>query len=380
MKRKWLIIIIPLAVLGVFLIVIWPMAPLWQKMGGEPICIQGDWPDLHLVPCSGQQAASIVAVPLPTPGAEGPIPIIVDDDGSPDGMVALLYFLRNPMYEVRAVTVSYGEAHPERFAGYVAQMLAAFDRAEIPVGFGRDAPFEGANAFPDSWREGSDNFWGIEVPKGSGATTPVPAAELMAEIVAASERPVTVFVSGSHTNLAEALRLDAGIAANIGEVFIMGGSVRVAGNIHSDWPEFENEVAEWNIWVDPLAADEVFSAGLGLHLVPLDATRQVLWTGADLTGWRSSGAPESALAAELVQMTLDAWGVESVYVWDLVAAVQATLPAVCPETPLGIEIVTAPGAEQGRTREVEQTPNVSVCLEPDAGQAKGLVASAFEAP
>jgi hypothetical protein len=49
--------------------------------------------------------------PLPTLSGQGPVPIIVDDDGSPDGMVALLYFLRNPLFEVKAVTISCGEAH-----------------------------------------------------------------------------------------------------------------------------------------------------------------------------------------------------------------------------------------------------------------------------
>jgi purine nucleosidase/pyrimidine-specific ribonucleoside hydrolase len=160
----------------------------------------------------------------------------------------------------------------------------------------------------------------------------------------------------------------------------MGGSVKVPGNIHSDWPDFENEVAEWNIWVDPAAADEVFSSGLDLHLVPLDATRQVLWTQADIRLWRSSGSLESTLATNLLQMMVDAWDVESVYIWDLVAAVQATLPAVCPEMPYALEIVTTPGEQQGRTLVVEQSPNVSVCLDPAPEQIKALVVSTFQQP
>ena len=380
MKRKWLYIVIPLAVLVILLILIWPMAPLWQKLGLKPVCIQGSWPDLRIVSCPSQSAASVTPMPLPTPGVDGPIPIIVDDDGSPDGMVALLFFLRNPLFDVRAVTISYGEAHPERFAPHVAQILAAFGRADIPVGYGSDAPLAGTNAFPDSWRQASDEFWGIALPQAAGATAPVPAAALIAKTISASERPVTIFISGSHTNLAEALRLDPDIARNIREVTIMGGSVKVPGNIHSDWPAFENEVAEWNIWVDPLAADEVFSAGLTLHLVPLDATRQVVWTKDDLPGWRSSKSLESDLAAKLLQMMLQAWSADSVFIWDLVAAVQATLPAVCPETPFALEIVTTPGLQQGRTLEVEGSPNTSVCLDPDPGQVKALVVSAFQQP
>jgi purine nucleosidase/pyrimidine-specific ribonucleoside hydrolase len=322
---------------------------------------------------------SIAPVQLPAPGADGPIPLIVDDDGSPDGSIALLYFLKNPLFDVRAVTISYGEAHPEKFSPNVARILAAVGRTDIPVGYGRDAPLEGSNSFPESWRQASDEFWGLPLPPVSDVTKPVPAAKLIVDTISNSEKPVTIFISGSHTNLAEALRLDPGIAAHIDNVFIMGGSVHAPGNIHSDWPEFENEVAEWNIWVDPQAARVVFSSGLPLHLVPLDATRQVVWKQADVPGWKS-GAPESKLAGDLLQWMLDNWSRDGVFIWDLVAAVQATDPATCPEAQMALEVVTAPGPEQGRTKIVEQSPNVSVCLDPAPDLIKSLAASVFQQP
>jgi pyrimidine-specific ribonucleoside hydrolase len=139
-------------------------------------------------------------------------------------------------------------------------------------------------------------------------------------------------------------------------------------------------VAEWNIWVDPQAAREVFSSGLKLHLVPLDATRQVLWTKVDYPTWDLSGTPESRRAADLLKWMLDNWSPQGVFIWDLVAAVQATNPAVCPEVQLAVQIVTTPGEEQGRTLAVDGIPNVSVCLEPDAGQVKALVAFVLRQP
>jgi pyrimidine-specific ribonucleoside hydrolase len=380
MKRSLRILLIFLAVLAFLLILIWPMAPIWEKLGLEMKCIQGTWPDIKFVSCQPSESNSITPVPLPTPGVDGPIPIIVDDDGSPDGMVAMLYFLHNPLFDVRAVTISYGEAHPELFAKHVSQILAAMGRANIPVGYGSDMPLAGANAFPDSWRQVSDEFWGISLPQATDAVAPVPAAELIVETVSSSNRPVVIFVSGAHTNLAEALHLDPGIAGNIRDVYIMGGSVNVPGNIHSDWSEFSNETAEWNIWVDPLAASEVFSSGLNLHLVPLDATRQVVWTQSDLPGWESGSSTASDLAADLLQMMLTNWSPDSVYIWDLVAAVQATDPSVCPEASLGIEIITTRGPNEGRTMKVDGSPNVSVCLDPDPDMVKGLVLSVFQQP
>jgi len=190
-----------------------------------------------------------------------------------------------------------------------------------------------------------------------------------------STQPVMVFVSGNHTNLAEALRLDPGIVEHIRDVYIMGGSIYVPGNIKSDWPEIDNTVAEWNIWVDPLAADEVFSSGLPLHLVPLDGTSRVTWTRSDALYWAASGTPEGTLAGDLLQWMLDSWSVNSAYIWDLVAAVHATDPSLCPAVPLSVDILTSPGPDQGQTLVTDQPQNVTVCLDPDPNQIRALVAT-----
>jgi pyrimidine-specific ribonucleoside hydrolase len=378
MKRKtWIILGTVLGVLILLFIIIYPAAPFWARFGAKTFCIQGEWPHLKLVSCGETAAASPTVTPLPFPSLNGqaPIPIIVDDDGSPDGMIALLYFLSNPLFEVRAVTISCGEAHPNLFAPHILQLLASVGRDNIPVGAGRETPLDGNNAFPDAWRQASDNFWEINLPVASVTLQPVPAAELIVDSVNNSLQPVLIFISGTQTNLAEALRLDPGIRENIRDVFIMGGSVYVPGNIHGDWPEFDNKVAEWNIWVDPVAAEEVFTSGLSLHLIPLDATGKVVWTQSDLTGWISSDTPEGALAGELLQWMLNSWSPEGVYIWDLVAAAQATNPVLCPEVSLALKIITAPGPEQGRTIVDQEAPNVGVCLDLDSGQIKALTAS-----
>jgi pyrimidine-specific ribonucleoside hydrolase len=378
MKHKGLLIMgIIAAVLVLLFVIIGPATPLWVRMGVKPICIQGEWPHLKVVSCGGTTVTAPTVTPLPKPNLNGNtrIPIIVDDDGSPDGTTALLYFLSNPSINVQAVTISNGEAHPDRFAEHILQLLAGLGRADIPVGAGKPSPMEGNNAFPDPWRQASDNFWNITLSPASVKNVSIPAADLIVDTINSSPEPVLVFVSGSHTNLAEALRLDHEITGNIREVFIMGGSIYEPGNIKSDWPGIDNSVAEWNIWVDPVAAEEVFSSGLPLHLVPLDATGQVVWTQSDLPGWVSSSSPEGQLAGELLQWMLDNWAAKGVYIWDLVAAVQASNSSVCPEVPLAVSIVTNPGPEQGRTAVTQGSPNVSVCLDPDIDQVKALAAS-----
>jgi pyrimidine-specific ribonucleoside hydrolase len=370
-KKGWrtLGIIIGVSFL-LFILFVW-VVPTWVKLGVKPVCIQGDWPHLRIVSCPTSQSA-VTPLPLPSLSEQGPIPIIVDDDGSPDGTIALLYFLRNPLFDVQAVTISCGEAHPDMFAAHISQLLGSLGRADIPVGAGRAAPLEGNNTFPEPWRQVSDQFWDIPLPVASVITESVPAAELIVDTINRSPQPVMLFISGTHTNLAEALNLDPGISENIRDVYIMGGSVYEPGNIHSDWPALDNTVAEWNIWVDPVAADEVFASGLPLHLIPLDATRRVMWTPSDLQVWQSYDSPAAKLAAELLQWMLDTWSAKGVYIWDLVAATQSTNPALCSEVSLSIDVVTSPGKEQGRTVAINGTPNTGVCLDPDSAQIKAL--------
>jgi purine nucleosidase/pyrimidine-specific ribonucleoside hydrolase len=371
MKRK---ILISIGVLILIVILIWPAAPLWAKLGAEPVCLQGEWPHLKFAACSPKAVITEVVKPIPLPNlVEGtPIPIIVDDDGSPDGMIALLYFLRNPQFDVKAVTISCGEAHPEKFAPHLQQLLAGLGRADIPVGIGRGMPLEGNNTFPDPWRQVSDEFWGITLPKATITLEPVPAAELMIDILNNSPQPVMVFVSGNHTNLAEALRLEPGIADKIREIQVMGGSIHVPGNIKHDWPSIDNSLAEWNIWVDPVAADEVFGSGVPIHLSPLDATNQVTWTQSDARTWQNSGIPEGILAGDLLQWMLDSWEPGGVIIWDLVAALHASDPSLCLEVSLAVDIVTEAGPAQGQTMVVDQAPNTFVCLDPDPAKVKGL--------
>jgi len=277
------------------------------------------------------------------------------------------------LYKVEAVTISPGEAHPEIFARHAARLLASMGRPDIPVGYGRATPLEGSNAFPEPWRRASDAFWNISLAQASVSTSPVPAANLIVDTLNRSPQSMAVFVSGTHTNLAEALRLDPGIARHISAVYIMGGSIYLPGNIESAWQEIHNRVAEWNIWVDPLAASEVFASGIKLHLMPLDGTSRITWNQADAQIWSASGTPEAVLAAEILSWILQSYPIENAFIWDLAAAAATTDSRLCREIPLAVDIIVEAGAEQGRTIVTDQAANTQVCLEPDAAQVKARV-------
>jgi len=141
--------------------------------------------------------------------------IIWDSDGSLDGVIGLLYFLQNPNISVDALTVSCGEAHPDIYTANLPRMLARLGRKVIPIAAGRTTPLAGNNAFPQPWRAAIDGFLGIDLPEAHGSVHPLPAADLIVEVLNESPSPVTLFVCGTHTNLAEALRLDPNIKNKI---------------------------------------------------------------------------------------------------------------------------------------------------------------------
>jgi len=305
----------------------------------------------------------VEVAPTPLPGIER-VPIIFDDDGSPDGTSALLYLLSDPRADVRAVSVSYGEAHPQVYIQHLGAMLMHYGYGDIPLGAGQDAPLAGNNAFPDFVREGSNRFWGFS-RGGADQNYPVQdSAELIVDTIKRSDQPLTLLVSGALTNLALALRIEPEIKQNISAVYIMGGAVYVPGNLKGLVPEIENQSAEWNIYADPLAASEVFAAGLNLYLVPLDATNLVTLTHDDTRAWRKGGSIPD-FAADIYDSRMKDWGREEIEMWDLMTAEIMLNPQHCAFTPLSLEVVTTEGDTEGQTRVVEGEPNVNVCLEPD---------------
>lgn len=315
----------------------------------------------------------------PTPDASiDRLPVVYDDDGSPDGTSALLYLLSEPQVEVMAVSVSYGEAHPQVYIQHLGWMLERYGYGNLPLGAGQDAPLAGSNSFPEPVREASNDFWGFDSGGGSQVYPVQDSAELMVKMIQASNEPITLFISGALTNLANALRLEPGISQNIDAVYIMGGAVNVPGNIKRLLPDTLNLSAEWNIYADPLAASEVFASGLELYLVPLDATNQVTLNEKDTAIWRKGGSIAD-FAADIYDSRMDSWGRNETEMWDLVTAELMMNPEHCAFSRLALEVVTAEGNSEGQTRIVEGTPNVNVCLEPDAEAIKQMLGQVFSA-
>ena len=310
-------------------------------------------------------------------GSSMTTPLIFDDDGSQDGFAALAYLLANPEFDIEAITMSHGVARPENegFQTGLKQLLGRLDATDIPVGIGDALPLEGDNAFPDFVRRDADNFYApfVSLPETVPDIEFTEAAELIVETVNNSPEPVAIITMGSFTNIAQALRIDPSIVDNISVVQTMGGAVFFPGNlgITPEPPFATNEVAEFNVWLDPLAASEVFEAGengLNIQMMPLDGTDVVEFTREDYQAWLDYGTPESTVAAEFLDFSLVVVGGDENPnpLWDMVAAINLSEPNFSQEVPLHIDIDvdSPPGDTQGQTVAVDGLPpNASVSLE-----------------
>jgi purine nucleosidase len=104
---------------------------------------------------------------------------------------------------------------------------------------------------------------------------------------------VTLCTLGPLTNVALALQRAPDIAARIQQIVMMGGGFFEGGNI--------TPAAEFNIYVDPHAADVVFRSGISLVVMPLDVTHQVLTTRKRLEKIAALGTPVAKACVELLE-------------------------------------------------------------------------------
>jgi len=333
-----------------------------------------DTPALAVDRSTPSVAATTVSPPtLPAP----PLPVIFDDDGSPDGTAALFCLLGHPGVSIEVINISYGEAHPLVYIQHIGRKLDELGIHDIPLAAGQDAPLAGSNGFPEALRQGANNFWGLPIPNAGKVYLFHNAPAYLVWILNQASAPVTIFISGPCTNLAQALQLDPGIRRNIAAVYIMGGAVYAPGNIADLLANSGNTVAEWNIYADPLAASMVFDSGLDIYLVPLDATNQVTIGKSETRQWRLGGET-AKFAADIYDMLLDGWGAENAAIWDLMTAAIMVKPDLCAFQPLHLKVDTREGVTSGQTVIVpDEQPNIHVCLQPDVNLIKQTLIDIF---
>ncbi len=285
-----------------------------------------------------------------------PPAVIVDTDMGIDDVRALLFLLEHDEVDVVAVSVTGSGLARCPEAGWNARaILDAYGQADTPVGCGDRAPLSGFNTAPSAWRDQATALAGMALEAGKQELPP--ATEILVDALA--DNPgATVLALGPLTNLAPVLD-NEDTAANVGELRIMGGAVDVGGNIFS----FTNFTAEFNIWIDPTAAQQILDSGVPISVIPLDATNEVPVTPATVAAL----ATGKTRAAELINGFYSANPlIGGVYHWDDLAAVTLVDETIVDMQTLSLSVVTDPDSgELGRTVADDGGTEVRVAMSAD---------------
>ena len=218
------------------------------------------------------------------------LPIIIDCDPGHDDAIALILALASPKLNVLAVTTSAGNQTPDKTLRNALRILTLLGRHDIPVAGGAPKPLLRELIIADNVH-GESGLDGPALPEPGFAPQALTAVELMAKTLRASAEPVTLVPTGPLTNIALLLSAHPELKAKIAQIVLMGGSAG-PGN----W----TPAAEFNIYVDPEAAEMVFGAGVPITMCGLDVTHAAQVMDEDIERIRAITNPIARTVAELL--------------------------------------------------------------------------------
>lgn len=207
--------------------------------------------------------------------------IIIDTDPGQDDAVAILLALASPELEVLGLTVVAGNvplALTQKNARVICELIG---RRDVKIFAGCDAPLK-RKLVTAEHVHGKTGLDGITLPEPTMPLAPGHAVDFIIDTLR-REAPgsVTLCPLGPLTNIATAFLKAPDIIPRVAEIVLMGGGYFEGGNI--------TPAAEFNIYVDPEAADVVFTAGVPLVVMPLDVTHKALTSREWVEGMRALG-------------------------------------------------------------------------------------------
>ncbi|MFE9920529.1 nucleoside hydrolase [Streptomyces sp. NPDC005774] len=219
-----------------------------------------------------------------------PIPVIIDCDTGVDDALALLFAVRHPGIDLRAVTCVAGNTDVDGVVRNTLTVLETAGAPAVPVARGAERPLIEA---PRSAAHvhGHDGMGDLGLPAPRRIPADVDAVTLLRREILASPRPVTLVPTAPLTNIALLLRMHPEVTRNIERIVFMGGAAG-AGNA--------TPVAEFNVWHDPEAAAILLTAGVPITMYGLDVFNRVVVPAAEVRRLRASAEPGVRLAGDLL--------------------------------------------------------------------------------
>ena len=216
--------------------------------------------------------------------------IIMDCDPGHDDAIAIILACANEMLDVKGITTVGGNQTVAKTTNNALRILN-FIGKDIPVAMGADTPMRRPITIAPSVH-GDSGLDGPTIPQSPQKPLDISAVQLMAKIIESSQEKITLVATAPLTNIATFLLAYPHLKSRIERISLMGGSA-IGGN----W----TPAAEFNILVDPEAADIVFQSGVPITMAGLDVTHKARVYPQDIKLIKDQGGRVAVLVAELLE-------------------------------------------------------------------------------
>lgn len=286
---------------------------------------------------------------------------VIDCDTGTDDAIALMAAFGSREIDILGITSVNGNVNEDNVAN---------NNLNICEYLGKDTAVCRGAAFPllHGYRNSGENTHG---KTGLGSVI-LPAAEksrfseqiasrFLYEKALECEGELELLVTGPMTNIALAIIQYPEFSRLVKRIWFMGGAV-YGGNV--------SPTAEFNIWVDPEAAQTVFCSAVPLTMVGLDVTLKAIMTREDVACLRKHDSLASNLTADLLEFMFERYekGGENVIMHDALALAAALHPECLTFKDYWMAVETKGDYSRGHTfadvrNKLNRTPNVSVAVD-----------------
>jgi purine nucleosidase len=306
------------------------------------------------------------------------LPCILDCDPGHDDAVALLLAAAGPALDLRAVTTVAGNGTLEKVTRNARAVCTLAGIRDVPVAAGADRPLR-RPLETAAHVHGESALDGPALPAPAVPLDPRPAVRLMADVLEAADEPVTLIPTGPLTNVAALLEAEPRLVRErVREIVFMGGATG-RGN-HAPYAEF-------NIYVDPEAAELVLAAPVPVTMVGLNLTHQAIATPEVIARLQALDTDLARVVAGWMTFfgsTYERlWGLPGPPVHDACAVALAIDPGLVRSVDAFVAIETEGRWTRGATvvdlhERLGREPNARVAMELDAERFWDLAIDAVE--
>ena len=218
--------------------------------------------------------------------------IIIDTDPGQDDAVAILLALASPEeIDVLGITAVAGNVPLDFTKNNALTVCELAQKPEVKVFAGCDTPMKRPLVTAEHVH-GKTGLDGPILPKPKMPLQKQHAVDFIIQTVRNNKAStITLCPLGPLTNIATAIQKAPDIKEKIQEIVLMGGAYFEVGNI--------TPTAEFNIYVDPEAANIVFQSNIKITVLPLDVTHKALVTKARNDAFRALNSPVGKAVAEM---------------------------------------------------------------------------------